>query len=359
MEKPFAKTSYAFDEKDGYLKMVWEEMIYKKNFEKSRMRSLISDSWQRCMDAGVDFEKQKAEIVVNRADLIMESRNEQELIEVTREVLTAHFSNWIIDKDFIMALTNNKGIILLVEGKGNLLYRSQRNNFVIGADWSEYSAGTNAIGTSIAISKPIQVFSWEHYCQGWQDWTCSAAPIRDPLSGQILGILDISGDKKDTHPHTLSFAVAAARIIENKLLERKLIHKKDLYESILSASSDGVIIIDDKENILSMNPIAQEILSSYQQVEPSSKVLSKYDNLYKVYYENKAAKGSAQVIIGQKPYVMTITPIVYRTVQTGHVILLKQQESSLLAGMSNTSKHNQGPRRTYGTQGQAPRPTVY
>ena len=49
-------------------------------------------------------------------------------------------------------------------------------------DWSEAAAGTNAIGTSIISKKPIQVFSAEHYCEGFHSMTCSSSPIFHPYT---------------------------------------------------------------------------------------------------------------------------------------------------------------------------------
>ena len=59
--------------------------------------------------------------------------------------------------------------------------------------WSEDSAGTNAIGTALAIDHAVQVFSAEHFLADQHAWWCSAAPIHDPVTGALLGVVDISG----------------------------------------------------------------------------------------------------------------------------------------------------------------------
>ena len=50
-----------------------------------------------------------------------------------------------------------------------------------GAQWSERWAGTNAIGTSIILKQPVQIFSSEHFSHSCHEWVCSSAPILDPL----------------------------------------------------------------------------------------------------------------------------------------------------------------------------------
>ena len=74
--------------------------------------------------------------------------------------------------------------------------------FIKGADWSEASVGTNAIGTAAVLKKPIQTSGAEHYCLKHQAWTCSASPIFN-LDGQLIGVLDMSGPLDGTHIHTL------------------------------------------------------------------------------------------------------------------------------------------------------------
>ena len=50
-----------------------------------------------------------------------------------------------------------------------------------------------------------------------QRWTCSAAPIHDPDSGELLGVIDLTGDFADVHPHSLAVATATAHAVEAML----------------------------------------------------------------------------------------------------------------------------------------------
>jgi hypothetical protein len=90
-------------------------------------------------------------------------------------------------------------------------------NFAEGTLWSEPGAGTNAIGTALAVDHAVQVFGPEHYSDPVQRWTCSAAPIHDPDTGELLGIIDLTGDLSTVHPHSLAVATATARAVEASL----------------------------------------------------------------------------------------------------------------------------------------------
>jgi hypothetical protein len=73
------------------------------------------------------------------------------------------------------------------------------------------------MGTALATGHPVQVFSAEHYARPVHDWTCSAAPIRDPETGATIGVLDLSGGLETAHPHSLAVVTAAARMVEQEL----------------------------------------------------------------------------------------------------------------------------------------------
>ena len=90
-------------------------------------------------------------------------------------------------------------------------------NFAEGTLWSEGGAGTNAIGTAIAVDHAVQVFGPEHFSDPVQRWTCSACPIHDPDTGQVIGVIDLTGDLASVHPHSLAVATATARAVEASL----------------------------------------------------------------------------------------------------------------------------------------------
>jgi transcriptional regulator of acetoin/glycerol metabolism len=131
--------------------------------------------------------------------------------------------------------------------------RAERVALRPGANWHEQVRGTNAIGTALADRAPTVVRGAEHYLERNAFLTCSAAPILDP-AGQLLGALDISGDHRSAHPHTLGLARAGARMIEQRLFDtrhheglRLRFHRHaegiaTLTEGQLAVSHDGWIV---------------------------------------------------------------------------------------------------------------------
>jgi hypothetical protein len=63
----------------------------------------------------------------------------------------------------------------------------------------------------------VQILASEHFARPVQPWTCAAAPIHDPVTQVILGIVDITGSEAVASPQTLAMVRAAARMAEAEL----------------------------------------------------------------------------------------------------------------------------------------------
>ena len=108
-------------------------------------------------------------------------------------------------------------MLLWVEGKRACASRADSMNFAEGALWSEGGAGTNAIGTALAAEHAVQVFAAEHFNEIVQAWTCAAAPVHDPDTGRMLGVIDLTGAMRTVHPHSIAVASATAQAVEAQL----------------------------------------------------------------------------------------------------------------------------------------------
>jgi GAF domain len=113
--------------------------------------------------------------------------------------------------------------VLWREGGPEVRRRADRLGFVEGSAWDEPSVGTNAIGTSLVVGAPLQVHAGEHYAEGHQPWTCAAAPLHDPVTGRLLGAVDLSGPAHTVHPSTIALVDAVARLAE---LELRTVHAR-------------------------------------------------------------------------------------------------------------------------------------
>jgi hypothetical protein len=107
--------------------------------------------------------------------------------------------------------------MLWVEGDRRLRDRAAGMHFVEGSCWGEAVAGTNAPGTALALDHAVQIYGSEHYRRPVQPWSCSAAPVHDPLTGRLLGAIDITGGDHVAAPHVLTLVRATAAAAESEL----------------------------------------------------------------------------------------------------------------------------------------------
>lgn len=157
-------------------------------------RPIILNSWRRCNVLQVNPARRYAPLAIARESQLQNIREANEiLVRATRSVM-AHLTDFLAASGYVVVLSDARGRLLDVVGDATIRRRLARIDFVPGGDWSEAAAGTNAIGTALADGHGVQLMAAEHYCDGWQDLTCTAAPIRHPFTGEVMGILDVTGD---------------------------------------------------------------------------------------------------------------------------------------------------------------------
>ncbi len=177
----------------------------------------ILQSWTRCQRLGMVAERSGQIEPVPQAQLKqMRERNERlwRLARAELEGLSAGASA----SGSMVLLTDDQGWILDAGGHPRFLDRAGRVALAPGACWAESQAGTNAIGTAIAEARAVEVRGGEHYLAPHAILNCSAAPIFDPY-GQLVGVLDISGDSRVPHVHALGLAQLAVTHIEHRFFD--------------------------------------------------------------------------------------------------------------------------------------------
>ncbi|MEQ4725869.1 SpoIIE family protein phosphatase [Nonomuraea sp. B19D2] len=140
-------------------------------------------------------------------------------------------------------LTGTRVSVILCDEKARVLQRRggdpELNRsldgvcLAVGFAFAEQIAGTNGIGTTLANRKPSYVVGSEHFAACMHPFACAGAPIRDPLSGQVEGILDLTCRRSDADPAMLKVVRNAARAIEQRLLEQATQRERDLLGAFL------------------------------------------------------------------------------------------------------------------------------
>ena len=176
------------------------------------VRAVVARSWARSAAAGVDPAGHLAPILMDDHEIA--DRWERHPLHPVLPMLRDLLAGATTESSHMLAIADGSGVLMWIEGHHRVIEATHEMHFVCGADWSEPGAGTNALGTAIAVDHPVQIFSAEHFNRIVHPWQCSGAPIHDPATGEILGVVDLTGELRSAHPHTLSLVTAAAGMAE-------------------------------------------------------------------------------------------------------------------------------------------------
>jgi len=212
----------------------------------AQVRELVAESWQRSLDAGVARDQAGAPLRLTSDDL----ERAREHSPLAPAVGAIHGILSSLDKDArqIVAIGDADANLLWVTGDQDTCDRALEMRFQEGASWSEHDAGTNAVGTAAALDHPVQIFSAEHLVTVVHPWTCSAAPIHEPATGELIGVVDLTADFRTHHPHTLSLAVLVARAAEAALGAHalELAHRlRERWEKAISGRRTPSALLDE------------------------------------------------------------------------------------------------------------------
>ena len=192
-------------------------MVEDRQIDRMLLRPEIADSWLRSRRLGVDPFLQQSE-VTSLAQL--PHFDDNRLLLKNADSYLKRLYNTVIGSDFVLCLVDRNGYILDMMGDRTMLSRVERIAMVPGSNWAEPTVGSGGIGISLTTAQPAQVTSMEHYIQICHGLTCSAAPVLD-RNGSVLGVVNITADCKQFHPHTLGMTVAAADAISTDIIHRQ------------------------------------------------------------------------------------------------------------------------------------------
>lgn len=210
------------------------------------LRPVVEDSWARVRRLGIDPDSGPPPRTA-RVDELHRDRTASPIAEVLPLIRRALVP--VADQaDHIMLVTDAAGQILWREGSHRVRSVGDRVGLVEGAFWNEASTGTNAIGTALAVGRPVQIYSAEHYVRNLHTLTCACAPVHDPRDGRLLGSVDVTGPVSTVHPSTLALVHTVARLAEAHLQSIHHTHLERLRSvaaPLLAGLNEPALVVDE------------------------------------------------------------------------------------------------------------------
>ena len=215
----------------------------------------IERSHQRSAALGLSRGERRDFDPLIRSDLTVARERNQRLYVHAAPVMHLLFEQ-IVNTDSMIVLTDAQGTILHSVGDDDFLERAHKVALQPGENWAEHAKGTNAIGTALFEEAPTLVHANEHFMHANNFLTCSAAPIFDPR-GNMLGVLDVTGDHRSYHQHTMGLVRMSARMIENHWLSDDFNNRLRLHfhsrAEFIGTLLEGIVVVGPDGKILGAN----------------------------------------------------------------------------------------------------------
>jgi len=174
-------------------------------------RAEIRASWRRVRGAGLAPGAEPD--VAPLDDVEIETRRTASALSPLLPLLRDSLEP-VVDDGALVVITDADGRVLWRQGRPGVRRLADRLGFVGGSAWTEANVGTNAIGTCLVLDEPVHIAGPEHYVQSHTWWSCAAAPIHDPWSGEVIGAVDISGPARSVQRSMLAMVGVTARLAE-------------------------------------------------------------------------------------------------------------------------------------------------
>ena len=169
--------------------------------------------------------------------------------------------------------TRGRGIsMILADDHGQVLDRHVTDKALMsgldeillapGFVYSERGVGTNGIGTALAQHAPTFVRGAEHFSEGLTTWACAGAPIIDPCTGRVLGVIDLTCRERDASPLMLPLVRRAAAEICRRLIDNSGPMERAALRSFLQQHGKSTALAFVSQGRVIANAHAEEFISS-------------------------------------------------------------------------------------------------
>ncbi len=184
------------------------------------VRSVVRESWERSVGFRVDPDRLGEATPLTDEELraYRDAHPLSAALPSLHRLLIRH----TFDAGLIIAVGDQAGRLLWIDGDRELRRRAESMGFVEGADWSERAVGTSAPGTALTLDHGIQISGAEHFGRAVHPWSCTAVPVHEPETGSLVGVIDITGGDDAVAPATLPLLEAAVAAVEAELRIRRL-----------------------------------------------------------------------------------------------------------------------------------------
>ena len=185
----------------------------------------------------------------------------------TADPVLRHLHEQLDGQPISIILTDANGLVLRrFTGDHDLERKLDSIMLVPGFSYAEEVVGTNGIGTALESGGPAHVFGHEHYAERLEGLACAGVPLRDPVSGKVVGVIDLTCWRRDADPLMLSLVKSTAGQLGQALAETSNGREMRLLQEYTRACRHtGGIVLALGNDVVMLNDHARQALSPADQ----------------------------------------------------------------------------------------------
>jgi transcriptional regulator of acetoin/glycerol metabolism len=242
------------------LRRAREQFLSVGSLDAVNLRPGVLDSWRRSRDLHVHQD---------RVDLpfVREPDTDSPLVHAAVPVLR-RVADDLAAQAVSVILTSADGVVLeRVSSEPTIMRALDSVRLSRGYSYAEEFVGTNGIGTSLETGRPTYIRGAEHYMGTLGRLACAGAPIRDAITGKVVGVIDLTCWATQSDPLLLALAKSAGSQIEDRMSALTNESETALLETYLRQSRRfplGVLAIGG--DVVLMNPYLRQALDAGDQI---------------------------------------------------------------------------------------------
>jgi sigma-54 dependent transcriptional regulator, acetoin dehydrogenase operon transcriptional activator AcoR len=231
-----------------------ERFLTREPVEPEHVRDPILASWWRSRQWNVPADRIELSYV---RDPNLDTPLTRSALPVLR-----HLRENVDGQPISVILTDAAGVVLArLTADGDLERHLDGVKLAPGFSYAEELVGTNGIGTALEGGQPAHVFGHEHYAENLEDLACAGVPIHHPITGKIVGAVDLTCWRKDADPLLVALVKTTADQITQALLTDSSAPELELLQEYLRACrrTNGIVLALN-DDVVMMNDHARQVL---------------------------------------------------------------------------------------------------
>ncbi len=231
-----------------------ERFLTREPVEPHQVRDPILASWWRSRDWNVPADRIELSYI---RDPDLDTPLTRSALPVLR-----HLRENVDGQPISVILTDAAGVVLArLTADSDLERHLDGVKLAPGFSYAEELVGTNGIGTALEGGQPAHVFGHEHYAENLEDLACAGVPIHHPITGKVIGAVDLTCWRKDADPLLVALVKTTADQITQALLTDTSAQELELLQEYLRACrrTNGIVLALN-DDVVMMNDHARQVL---------------------------------------------------------------------------------------------------